>query len=59
MAVAERGKKLAGAASNDIPNLNGTHTYSNIHIRQLHKFYAKFKDVASNLKNKNTNYQIL
>jgi hypothetical protein len=48
-------KKLAGATSNDRPNQNGKHTNSHIQILQLRKFYAKFIDVVSNLKIKNTN----
>jgi hypothetical protein len=58
-AVAKPEKKLAGATSNDRPNQNGKHTNSYIQILQLRKFYAKFVDVTSNLKNKNTNQQIL
>jgi hypothetical protein len=48
-------KKLAGATSNDRPNQNESHTNSHIHTLQLCKFYAKFKDLASNLNNKDTN----
>jgi hypothetical protein len=48
-------KNLAGATSNDRPNQNGKHTNSHVQILQLRQFYAKFIDVASNLKNKNTN----
>jgi hypothetical protein len=48
-------KILARATSNDRPNQNGTHINSHIQMLQLRKFYAKFEDVASNLRNKNTN----
>jgi hypothetical protein len=48
-------KKIAGAIPNDGWNQNETHTNSHIHILQMHKFYVKFKNTVSSLKNKDTN----
>jgi hypothetical protein len=47
--------KIAGAIPNDGSNQNETHTNSHIHILQMHKFYVKFKNTVSSLKNKDTN----
>jgi hypothetical protein len=47
--------KIAGATTNDRSNQNETYTKSRIHILQLHTFFVKFKNVVSDLKNKDTN----